>query len=196
MARVEHAFVVMSGLPGSGKTTLGRGIAAELGLAMLDKDDILDALLESLGPGDPGSRHRLSRASDAALQAIAVNTPAAVLSSFWRRERLSATSGTPTDWLHALRDTSLVEVHCVCPVALAVQRFQMRQRHPGHDDRRHTTEDLVHQFTRLEAEGPLGLGTLIRADTSQDLDAAIVAALSAVVVPHLDGQAAQRFIGG
>ncbi|MBK8075071.1 MAG: hypothetical protein IPK24_05755 [Kineosporiaceae bacterium] len=89
---MEHAFVVMSGCPEVARTTLGRGIAAELGLAMLDKDDILDALLESLGPGDPGSRHRLSRASDAALQAIAVNTPAAVLSSFWRRERLSATS--------------------------------------------------------------------------------------------------------
>lgn len=177
-----RVFVVMSGLPGSGKTTLGRGIAVALGVPLLDKDEILEPLLETLATADPDSRQRLSRASDAVLQSIAMNTPAAVLCSFWRRERLSTTSGTPTDWLRDLQDARLVEVYCACSVPLAVQRFQARRRHPGHHDGRHTTEDLIDQFTRLDAEGPLGIGVLIRADTGGDADPA---AIAAVVVRHL-----------
>jgi hypothetical protein len=56
---------------------------------MLDKDDILDALLGSLGAAGPRERQRLSRAADAVLRTVAENTRGAVVSSFWRRERLS-----------------------------------------------------------------------------------------------------------
>jgi predicted kinase len=176
MGPVGRPFVVMSGLPGSGKTTLGRQLAARLDLAMLDKDDVLDALLQTVGSPDPQSRQLLSRASDAVLQTIAANSPGAVLTSFWRRERLSTTSGTPTAWLHQLPDARLVEVHCACPPATAAARFQARRRHRGHHDQQHTTADLIEQFTRLDAEGPLQVGHLIQVDTSADIDPDPIAA--------------------
>jgi hypothetical protein len=75
-----------------------------------------------------------------------------------------------------LPDAHLVEVYCTCPPAVAAARFQARRRHPGHHDQRHTTEDVLDQFTRLDAEGPLHIGHLIHADTSDDIDPGSVAA--------------------
>jgi shikimate kinase len=46
---MRKPFVVISGLPGSGKTTLGRRLAPALTLPFIDKDDILDRLFESKG---------------------------------------------------------------------------------------------------------------------------------------------------
>jgi len=39
-----NRYIILTGLPASGKSTLGRAVAAALGLPMLDKDDILEAL--------------------------------------------------------------------------------------------------------------------------------------------------------
>ena len=48
-------FVVVSGLPASGKTTLAKSLALALGLRLLDKDDILESLF---GPrSGVGERH-------------------------------------------------------------------------------------------------------------------------------------------
>jgi hypothetical protein len=52
----EQPFVVVSGLPGSGKTTLGRRLARALGLPLIDKDDILERLFETKGIGDTAWR--------------------------------------------------------------------------------------------------------------------------------------------
>ncbi|WP_245771051.1 AAA family ATPase [Actinacidiphila guanduensis] len=45
------AFVVVSGLPASGKSTLARGLAGRLGLPLIEKDAILESLYNSLGIG-------------------------------------------------------------------------------------------------------------------------------------------------
>jgi shikimate kinase len=42
-------FVAVSGLPASGKTVLGRALAGALDLPLLDKDEILESMFESLG---------------------------------------------------------------------------------------------------------------------------------------------------
>ena len=43
---------MISGLPGSGKTTLARRLAPALKLPLIDKDDILKRLFESIGIGN------------------------------------------------------------------------------------------------------------------------------------------------
>jgi shikimate kinase len=45
----HRPFVVLSGLPGSGKSTIGREIAAALSLPLIDKDDILARLFDGRG---------------------------------------------------------------------------------------------------------------------------------------------------
>jgi adenylate kinase len=164
-----HRFVVMSGLPGSGKTTVGRQLARALGLSMLDKDEILESLFDSLGVGDAEWRNRLSRSADEVLQRLAVQSAGAVLISFWRHPQVTGESGTPTGWLRFLPG-KVVEAHCVCPPAIAAERFLARKRHDGHLDRDKRKEDLVAAFEQLAAHGPLGLESLVKVDTAQVVD--------------------------
>lgn len=164
-----HRFIVMSGLPGSGKTTVGRRLAQDLGLPMLDKDDILEALFDGLGVGDAEWRNRLSRTADEVLRRLADQTSGAVLTSFWRHPRVTGESGTPTDWLSSLSG-KVVEVYCVCPPEIAAERFAARKRHDGHLDRNKRSDDVLTNFVELAARGPLGLGPLVRVDTGHAID--------------------------
>jgi hypothetical protein len=166
-------FVVVSGLPGSGKTTVGRQLARALGLPLLDKDEILEALFDSLGVGDAEWRNRLSRSADEVLRRLAEQSAGAVLISFWRHPQVTGESGTPTDWLRSLSG-KLVEAHCACSPAIAAERFLARKRHGGHLDRDKRKEDLVAAFEQLAAHGPLGLGPLVNIDTGQAVDLELV----------------------
>ncbi len=132
-------FVVVSGLPGGGKSTLARPLAPLLGLPVVDKDDRLEALFADRAEGAPlierNDRQRLSQAADEKFRARALASDGALLVSFWRRAALSSTSGTPTDWLADLGP--ITEVWCDCPPATAAERFVRRRRHPGRPDQGH-----------------------------------------------------------
>jgi len=165
----NRPFIVVSGLPASGKTTLAARLSHSLGLPLFDKDDILEALFERAGTVDATARQRLSRMSDDVLQRIAAASQGAVVVSHWRHERAEATSGTPVAWLKDL-SASLIEVHCICPPAIAERRFRARQRHPGHNDAARSP-GLTEQLQRLAELGPLGIGATIsvRTDTAYDV---------------------------
>ncbi|HEX4966614.1 MAG TPA: AAA family ATPase [Thermoanaerobaculia bacterium] len=169
--RSLRRFIVISGLPGSGKTTLGRRLAHALGLSMLDKDDVLEALFDSLGIGDAGWRQRLSRSADEVLQRLAHQSAGAVLASFWRHPQVTGESGTPIGWLSALPGR-IVEAHCACSPVVAAERFSARRRHEGHLDQGKRSEDLIVAFEELAAHGPLGLGALVEVDTGGEVDLA------------------------
>ena len=156
-------FVVVSGLPASGKTTVGTLLSERLGLPLLDKDVILEALFDTLGSPDSDARTRLSRASDDVLFQLAEQSTSAVLVSWWHHETAPArlVSLSP----------DLVEVFCDCPVELAVMRFEARTRHPGHHDPARSpaeVEEHVHRM-REAFRGPLQVGRLVRIDTSVPL---------------------------
>jgi AAA domain-containing protein len=162
---MQKPFVVISGLPASGKTRLASRLAPAMNLPLIDKDDILDRLFESRGIGDAEWRNALSRESDAILQQEAMNSSGAVLVSFWRVPGMAQGSGTPSDWLHA-PSHDLVNVHCVCDPETAVFRFVRRVRHPGHLDRHSTYLDVLNSLRALTCLEPVDLGRRIEIDTT------------------------------
>ncbi len=163
-------FVVVSGLPASGKSTVADALAAALGLPLLDKDALLEALFESRGSGDAAWRRALSAQADEAFERKAQASGGAVLVSWWRHPLSPTASGTPTGWLACLIG-HVVEVHCCCSAATAAQRFMARQRHPGHLDGRWQLAELVASFEVQAALGPLGVGPMVGVDTDAALSA-------------------------
>ena len=162
-------FIVVSGLPASGKSTIGAALSTGLGLPLLDKDDILEALFGELGIGDAAWRTTLSRAADRILETLAKRSRAAVVVSWWRHPSSSAQSGTSPQWLTSLQPAP-VEVHCRCAAEVAVERFFARRRHAGHLD---ASKDRSHELARFEQAaflGPLALGPCIEVDTNGVLD--------------------------
>jgi predicted kinase len=156
------SLVVVSGLPGAGKTTLAVPLAAALDVPLLAKDTVKEALFDSLGTGDRAWSRRLGAASMAVVFALAAVAPRAVLESFWRRPQA-------LERLRAL-DRPLVEVHCGCPAELARARYRARERHPGHDG---VGDDEIVGW--VADAGPLGPGPVLEVDTAAPVDVDAVA---------------------
>jgi hypothetical protein len=164
---MRKPFVVISGLPASGKTTLGRRLAPALNLPLIDKDDILDRLFEAKGVGNAAWRRTLSRESDVILQQEATSSNGAVLASFWRLPGMPSDSGTPTDWLDA-PSHHVVNVHCACDLEVAASRFLQRRRHPGHLDGESSSTEVLVSLRKLTQLPTLNIGQRIDVDTSQE----------------------------
>jgi glucokinase len=169
----ESLTVVVSGLPGSGKTTVARQLAPQLDLAVIDKDDFLESLFRKTTGNDREVdlelRYELSRQADDMLIERSKNTARAVVVSFWRRPEVSETAGTPFEWLRELPNA--VEVYCRCDANTAAHRFVGRNRHPAHGDGSKSFDQVLQQFVRLDRLGPLGLSRLVEVDTTGAVDA-------------------------
>jgi cytidylate kinase len=159
----------MTGLPASGKTTLGRSLAKILNFQFLDKDVILESLLSQHKIFSLDLRQQLSRESDSVFQEEAFRLQNVVLTSFWRSRDDKSASGTPSDWLPLLSD-NVIEIQCHCDVETAVDRFLTRKRHPGHMDHVRDKSALRTQFENLSAKWPVRLGQLLEVNTSQPVN--------------------------
>jgi shikimate kinase len=164
-------FVVVTGLPASGKSTLAKALSANLSIPLIDKDAFLEALFENQQAQNLKTRGTLSRLADDGFRTNACSVKSAILVSWWKHPHSHGGSGTPTEWLAGLPG-SHTEVHCKCSPTLAAQRFLARKRHPGHFDQRWTYPELLDSFEQQALLGPLGLGHLIEVDTSGQAETA------------------------
>jgi predicted kinase len=164
-------FVVVSGPPGSGKTTLARTIAPALGLPLIAKDTIKQALMTVLPVPDVEASRIIGRASVAALLAVAAETSGAVLESVWHRSRS----------LPDLRRLpgSIVEVFCQCDRETAQRRYALRAgtRDAGHLDAERTLQEIWND----EVARPVAGGwPVIEVSTTGPVDVeALIAQMSA-----------------
>ncbi|HEY6426464.1 MAG TPA: AAA family ATPase [Acidimicrobiales bacterium] len=155
-------FVVVNGPPASGKTTLSEPLARRLGLPLIAKDTIKEALMTVFEVPDVEASQRLGRAAIAAMLGTAAScTTGAVLDANFRRSIAAAELGRLPG--------QVVEVFCECQrgVCLARYRARGRQRPPGHFDAARADADIWND----EVAQPIaGDWPLVRIDTARPVD--------------------------
>lgn len=159
---------MITGLPASGKTTVGHLLGEELGFPVIDKDVFLETLLGSVQEFNAEFRNKCSRAADKQFEEAARAAGDVILVSHWQGPDEDRESGTPSAWLREF-DT-VIEIMCMCPVATAVQRFRSRDRHPGHGDHRSDLSVLLSWFEEDSLRGPMNLGPSIEVNTEATVD--------------------------
>jgi hypothetical protein len=145
-------------------------LADALRLPLLAKDDIKETLGEWLGVADSEASARLGLASIEVLWTLAAKAPSAVLESYWYPD-------FTVPRLNALAKP-IVEVFCDAPRAVCISRFVRRRasgRHHVHQERFMSDEDLAAATALWPEPEPLGVGTLIRVDTTAPIDVGALA---------------------
>lgn len=132
------AVIIVTGAPGTGKTTLARRLASHYGLPLLAKDAIKESLFDSLGCCDRAWSQQLSRASLLLLYALLAELLVARISciieaNFWRS--LGSQDLAP---LRERYHFWPIQVVCQTAPAELAERLRRRaasgERHPGHHD--------------------------------------------------------------
>ncbi len=149
----------MTGPPGAGKSTLARAVADELGLPLVAKDDVKEALFDTLGAHDVEESRRLG----AAAWTLLFRTAGEIL----RAGGSLVVEGNFSDAgeFARLPPARVVQLHLTAPEDVLMERYLQRERHPGHQTVAYAPE--IRRRIRAGDWGPLDLpGTLLRVDTA------------------------------
>lgn len=176
---MTHRYVIISGVPGAGKSHVGRALSTHLGWPLLSKDVIKEALADSLGLGDETWSLRLSRAAMEVLHRVAISSMTAVLDANFKE-------GQDGGWLAALPGRK-VQLFCHAPPEVIGERLKKRaasDRHPIHRDAMQP-ERMAGEVQQLALKAaPLDLGVpTLSVDTSRSTDEETILAW---VTIHLD----------
>jgi predicted kinase len=150
-------LTIILGSPASGKTTLARRLGQQWSVPVLCKDDVKEALFDSLGQGDRAWSRRLSEASFTTLVHLAQRQlslgQSCIVEGNWRAVNLPGIE-------LVLRATGAraVQIWCCANPAEIVRRFTARTRHEGHLDALIPRAELARAACEapmfLELEGP------------------------------------------
>lgn len=153
-------LVLVNGLPGSGKTTLGRQLSEQLRAPLISKDALKETLIH-LSPAEAGRT-----AAEAMWDVAAETTGLVVLESWWFRPRDLA---YVENGLRRCGEPRAVEIWCDVPAGLALARVRARRRHPIHQDELKVTTRWAEWVEKAE---PLGVAYAMKAGTDRPVDVA------------------------
>jgi predicted kinase len=156
-------LVVVTGVPGAGKTTLGSALAVALGAPFLS----LDAIKESLYAGGEGTQDRygLRLAAERELVVQLASAGGTVVVDLW------IAPGRDTERITTLlqqQGRKIVEVLCRVPADIAVARYARRRRSGPHLPPDEMTLRRIREAS--DVLRPMGVGDCIEVDTSEPVD--------------------------
>ena len=152
---------MVSGAPGTGKSTIARALGTDLRFPVLSLDPVKEALADVLGLGDEDWSNRVGDAAAEVVFRLASAFPDAVAEGWWRGAR---------------RDRALdefagaIEVFCYCDPQLAGDRAAARIGHGRHPIHRDVINPAMADRVAWLAESvkPLELAaTLVKADAGE-----------------------------
>jgi len=161
-------YILVTGLPASGKSTLAKQLQDNLDLPLMDKDTILDEMNIAFRTTNVEQRRHVSSAADQVFVAVAKQLGRGVLCTFWNHPASTTTPGTDALWLRT-HTNRVIEVYCHCPAEISYERIQIRQQKKGtsESNRENLGYNLLSEYKIEASLGPLNLGQLIIVKTDQ-----------------------------
>jgi len=153
--------IVISGRPGTGKTTLARHLRDELGLPLLSRDEFKESLFDTYGWSTREHSRDLGRKAYALLWSTG-KTMTSTSQSFILESNFDPEISGPHLLELVAGDTArLLEIYCRCDDDVLLPRLRARNnsgtRHPGH---------LLHEWNVLPNHPPFNFSQTMVLDTT------------------------------
>jgi predicted kinase len=178
-------LIIVTGMPGTGKSTFAEIFQRELLLPLIEKDLIKEKLFNTLGWSDRDWSKKVGVAAyelmDYVIEQMLGNGQSLIIESNFKPE---FDNEKFRHWQHKF-DCKIIQVVCEADRKILYQRFMTRakkgNRHPGHDDANNAAEWESYFFDLKNKVDPLDVKSkVIKVDTS-DFDTVNVESIVAEI---------------
>ncbi|WP_405132837.1 AAA family ATPase [Nocardia sp. NBC_01388] len=166
---MDRLLVLVNGLPGSGKTTLGSAVARTVDAWFLSKDTVKEALVGCLEDA-AGAQELGGIAMDTTWKLAQISPVDVVIDSWWFKPRDLAFAQAGIEQVGTRR---VVEIWCEVPAEIARARYASRHRPAFYRDEQRLAQHWDDWATHAT---PLGLAPTVVVDTTRAVDLADLAA--------------------